>query len=641
MDKQMLVGNTIGSYEVLRELGQGGMGIVYKAHEQSLQRVVALKVLPEHLARDPSFVRRFQREAQAAAQLNHPNIVTIHAVGESGGVHFIAMEYIRGKTLGHHIQEQGQLDVRHALRIARQSAEALAEAHRRGIIHRDIKPSNIMLDEAGRVKVMDFGLAKALHGASEITVPGTQLGTPRYMSPEQIEGKPLDARSDLFSLGLVLAEMLTGQASFSAETPSTAMYQIVHQELPNLRDMNPEIPAVVAELIGKMTAKAPEDRPASAQAVLRDIDFILDHAPEMVSLKEIHEAPTMLGSMGGFSAQEASSVPKRGKRRMAVILAAVVVVMGAAAGILQFLATGGVAGSLPDEQLRAAVREALNMPQGRLAKDDVARLETLTADDRGIVDITGLERCTNLVEARLTRNKIANLEPLANLKSLETLSLAFNKVRDVAPLGNLTNLRHLYLDWNAVSDIRPLAALRQLECLNLNSNRVSDISPLVELKQLSWVELSDNRFVDYQPLTQLTRLRILNLDDTKGPDLTALSGLRDLQHLQLARCGITDISALAPLENLEVLFLHGNSIKDISALKAMHKLHELILSGNEISDLTPLAENPGFGEGDVLYLAGCPEYAGLVSGGNPLSDAALRDQIPLLAARGVKVVTEE
>ncbi|MBI1785006.1 serine/threonine protein kinase, partial [Candidatus Sumerlaeota bacterium] len=182
-----LIGKRINGYEVIRVLGRGGMGVVYKAHEMTLQRVVALKVLPNHLAENKEFITRFYREARAAAQLNHPNVVTIHRVGSDDGYHYIAMEYLKGRELTDIIKDKGQLEVNEALEIVRQMASALAAAHELGILHRDIKPHNVMIDNAGRVKVMDFGIAKINDSGGSgntqaLTMTGQLLGTPAYMS---------------------------------------------------------------------------------------------------------------------------------------------------------------------------------------------------------------------------------------------------------------------------------------------------------------------------------------------------------------------------------------------------------------------------------------------------------------------------
>ncbi len=260
-----LAGETVGNYTVEREIGRGGMGVVYKARETSLGREVALKVLHGHLSADMDFVRRFEREARAAAQLTHPNIVEVYAAGVDEGMHFIAMEYVKGHSLTEVIREKGRLEVAQALDIAGQAAEAFAEAHKQGIIHRDIKPRNLMVDLQGRVKVLDFGLAKALQGQTALTAHGTKLGTPMYMSPEQCQAEDLDRRTDVYSLGVTLYEMLAGAPPYSSDTPPLAlMYQIAKQPFPDIRNLNPKVPRAVAALIARMTAKDRTKRHGSA-----------------------------------------------------------------------------------------------------------------------------------------------------------------------------------------------------------------------------------------------------------------------------------------------------------------------------------------------------------------------------------------
>lgn len=271
MASRSLIGKVLGNYTIDRELGRGGMGIVYLAREESLQRIVALKVLAPELAKDEAYVKRFLREARAGARLNHPNIVPIHAVGNVGGVYFIAMAYIQGERLSDRIARHGQLAVRDALNIARQVASALVEAYENGIVHRDIKPENIMIDKAGRVQVMDFGLAHVMSGQSRLTADNLKLGTPHYMAPEQCKGQPMDGRTDLFSLGIVLYEMLAGDVPFKADTPLAVMYQITNEPLPPLNKQNAATPAPVVQLVTRLTAKEPSQRFDSAATLIQAI----------------------------------------------------------------------------------------------------------------------------------------------------------------------------------------------------------------------------------------------------------------------------------------------------------------------------------------------------------------------------------
>src|SRR3989442_9271113 len=226
-------GTKLGRYEIRSKLGAGGMGEVYLAQDAKLDRKVAIKFLPESLVADEQARKRLVREARAAAKLDHPNICAIHEVGEEDGRSFIAMQYIEGETLDARIKSK-PLVLKEALTIAAQIADALSEAHSHGIIHRDIKPSNIMVTSRGQAKVMDFGLARVIAGAVEseaetqslLTTPGTIVGTMPYMSPEQVRGEVLDGRSDIFSFGVVLYEMLSGRQPFASESAAATISAI-------------------------------------------------------------------------------------------------------------------------------------------------------------------------------------------------------------------------------------------------------------------------------------------------------------------------------------------------------------------------------------------------------------------------------
>src|SRR5438105_7012079 len=219
---------TVGRYEINGELGRGAMGVVYKATDPTIGRTVALKTmrLDVHGLDAKEMVRRFQNESRAAGVLNHPNIVTIYDAGEHDGIFYIAMEFIEGTTLHELMAEKRVLAADEVIQIARQICCGLDYAHSNGIVHRDIKPANIMITPNGTVKIMDFGIAKAGGG---MTSTGQVLGTPNYMSPEQVKGKPLDGRSDLFSLGVVLYEMATGEKPFVGQNVTTIIYKIVHE----------------------------------------------------------------------------------------------------------------------------------------------------------------------------------------------------------------------------------------------------------------------------------------------------------------------------------------------------------------------------------------------------------------------------
>ncbi len=253
-----MIGKKVSHYEITGKLGEGGMGVVYEAYDTVLKRKVALKFLPAGLTSDDETRKRFVREAQAAAALNHPNICTVHEIGEDDGHIFIVMPCIEGAGLAGRLKE-GPLSVDDALDIAIQAGKGLARAHKSDIVHRDIKPGNILLTEDGHVKIVDFGLAK-LGSMTKMTVVGTTMGTAGYMSPEQARGDDVDHRSDIWALGVVLYEMLTGSMPFRGEVDAAVIYSIMNEEPELLAEACPGCPAELLEIISTALAKEPGER---------------------------------------------------------------------------------------------------------------------------------------------------------------------------------------------------------------------------------------------------------------------------------------------------------------------------------------------------------------------------------------------
>ena len=263
----------IGRYKVLGELGRGAMGVVYKAEDPNLDRTVALKtIILEAEGRD-EYRKRFFLEAKAAGKLTHPGIVTTYDFGEQDGVAYLAMELLEGTDLRTRLK-QGALAPDEAVEVARQVAEGLGFAHERGIVHRDVKPGNIMLLERGRAKIMDFGLAR-MRAADHKTVTGMVLGTPKYMSPEQVAGSPVDQRSDLFSLGIVLYEMLTGARLFGAEDMTQIMHNVTYQEHEPPTRLKPELPAMLDFVVARALKKDPASRYQDAAELAADLSTCL------------------------------------------------------------------------------------------------------------------------------------------------------------------------------------------------------------------------------------------------------------------------------------------------------------------------------------------------------------------------------
>jgi Tol biopolymer transport system component len=296
-------GSRLGPYEILSPLGAGGMGEVWRARDPRLGREVAIKVLPEELSSDRERLKRFEREARSASALNHPNIVTIHEIGDEDGRFFLVMEHIEGQTLRELILE-GPLPPRRLLSIACQIADGLGRAHESGIVHRDLKPENVMVTKDGLVKILDFGLAKLAPQETQAasltetptvsagTAAGVVLGTVGYMSPEQASGKALDYRSDQFSFGAILYEMATGRRAFLGNTPVETLSAIIRDEPEPVGSVNPRVPAPLRWTIERCLAKNPEDRYVSTRDLARDLASVRDHLSEATTAGEPIPAPS-------------------------------------------------------------------------------------------------------------------------------------------------------------------------------------------------------------------------------------------------------------------------------------------------------------------------------------------------------------
>ena len=262
-----------GRYELHRQLGRGGMAEVFLARDQLLDRPVAMKVLFPEFATDPAFVERFRREATAAANLNHPNIVGVYDWGEADGTYFIVMEYVDGRTLSDILRAEGPLHPDRVADVGADVAAALGFAHRNGVVHRDVKPGNVLVTAAGQVKVADFGIARAITANADenLTQVGTVMGTATYFSPEQARGDAVDPRSDIYSLGCVLYELLVGKPPFSGDTPVAIAYKHVQESPVPPRHLNVELPAAIEAIVLKCLAKNPVNRYPSAEDLRADL----------------------------------------------------------------------------------------------------------------------------------------------------------------------------------------------------------------------------------------------------------------------------------------------------------------------------------------------------------------------------------
>jgi len=282
-----LIGTRLSKYEIQAEIGRGGMGVVYRGYDPLLDRYVAIKVLAPHLVWQQEFVERFLREARAAARLKHPNIVTIHDVGQQGGRYYFVMEYLEGRTLADVIRQRGPLPPKDVLSILRPLAGALDYAHHRGLVHRDIKSGNIIVGPEGLATLTDFGIVRAAQ-ETRLTATGTIVGTPEYMSPEQAKGLAVDARSDQYSLAVVAYEGLSGRVPFEAESTLALLHKIVYDPPPPIRQARPDLPVHVEDVLAKALAKEPGSRYAQVSA-------FVDALGRALAGEEAHAVPARPG----------------------------------------------------------------------------------------------------------------------------------------------------------------------------------------------------------------------------------------------------------------------------------------------------------------------------------------------------------
>jgi serine/threonine-protein kinase len=327
-----MIGELIdGRYEIEDLVGTGGMSSVYRARDTVLERRVALKILHEHFSRDPEYVERFRREARAIAQLNHPNIVTVIDRGDFRGRQFIVFELVPGDNLKDVVRRYGPLPVPEALALAHQIARGLAFAHEHGVVHRDVKPQNVLLDESGSAKVTDFGIARSLDPGDGLTQTGTVLGTSDYVAPEQLSGRRVDGRSDQYSLGVLLYELLTGEVPYSGDNFMAVAVRHLRDPVPSVRERRHDVPERVDEIVIKAMAKQPDDRFPSMEAMVAALEAVLAQETPAgdTSAEATGELPTI---------SKPARPAARRRRRISPLWAALLVVIAGALALGLILA---------------------------------------------------------------------------------------------------------------------------------------------------------------------------------------------------------------------------------------------------------------------------------------------------------------
>lgn len=371
-----LTGRTFDDFRILRKLGAGGMASVYLADQTSLGRRVAIKMMSSSMT-DASMaqrsLQRFRTEAMAAATLTHPNIVQVYTIGESAGMPYIAMEYVPGRNLSELVRRLGPLDLKLGLHIIRQAGRALGAAHTAGVIHRDIKPANILVSPKGDVKVADFGLSQLTSGpmaSPGLTQTGTTVGTPRYMSPEQIEGRIVDARSDLYSLGVTLYYVLAGRPPFDSNSPMVLASQHLRDEPPLVSDFRAGLPSELVELVQRLLAKKPDDRYASATELVKDLGSIIAQLDS--PLDDEHVSATEVSAVKK-AFKPTDNQPKQGAGIGGLIL------VGVVAAAVGFASAGMTRQQNP-------LRQNVDVPKADTAREQYvgALLSGRTADFRAV-----------------------------------------------------------------------------------------------------------------------------------------------------------------------------------------------------------------------------------------------------------------
>lgn len=620
----------IAHYEVLREIGRGGMGVVYKAYQPSLNRVLALKVLTKSRALDETMLQRFRQEAQAAAQLNHPNVVTIYDIGSDDGSHYIAMEYINGRDLWDLIAQEKHLNLKRSLTIMRQVLDALGAAHARQIVHRDIKPQNIMIEANGRVRVLDFGLAHMRTGDSlMLTLPGSVIGTPAYMSPEQCRGQRAEPYSDLYACTVVLYNMLTGRIPFQADELPALIHNILHEPTPSILDRFPAAPESLDRLLKKGMAKEPGDRFATADEMREAMEQLLaeidqpDVRPPSQPVSKKKSLPRWVWATSAaalllvlivFIALQTRPFSKRSDSAM-VMPADAIPTPVAAASVTDPSSEQRTRPAPPQEQtvspltipdpaLARALRSAVGKVKGELTKNDLFHLDSLNIPNGPITDLTGLELAVNLRHLELGYNPIADYSTVMDLRKLKVLMLqglpwdpSLEELATSHPTVVELHLVEMDITDSQLAVLNGHPRLAELHLVALNRVTDAGVLELKDLPNMRRLELHSNRQLTPRALGVLSHhpyLQFLqyNLQPVSDPSFDSLGDLKQLRYLYLQYTDVTtaDLRHLTGHPQLRELHLDGSTQLNDACFKVMKTMPNLdMLSLNDTASISPQA----------------------------------------------------
>lgn len=605
-------GLVLGNYLVLDKLGQGGMGMVLKAEHRRMKRIVALKVLSPAVVKLPNMLRRFQREAQAAARLQHPNIVAAYDADEFKGVHFLVMQYIEGTNLSALVKKQGPLPIDKGVDFIQQAARGLEYAHAAGVIHRDIKPSNLLLDKSGTIRVLDMGLARIelTDGAqSELTGSGMVLGTVDYMSPEQaVNVRTADQRSDIYSLGITLYYLLTGKAAYGGDSLMEKLLAHREHPIPSLREVRPDVPAGLSALFRIMVAKAPEDRYQSMTEVREALEVCMvapsfaalpkaeNFAPQFPSEesallrffdgidKTLNDSPRSSGAKPELSdtcaaKESGSTFPGP---RVVTPLQALLQQKGLRLWI------GGALAMLLLVALVLALRKGPEEPiKRRKARvNEVVAVEPANTAESGSSSRPGRKRTAAEVP----------VDPAAGLDAEWV-----QRVRALAPEEQVAAVEEELQKWNSEFEAPPGekpfvhtiegGAVTEFEIRGRNMRDVGPVAAFSHLKRFGILAGGDAP-TDFENLSQLSGLKLeaLTVEGTIVSDLAPLLDI-PLRSLQLHRTRVRNLSPLGEHPTLKQLDCSDNHLTDLSPLAGL-KLESITCSDNPIQDLSPLEDMP-------------------------------------------------
>ncbi len=678
----------LAHYEVLEVLGNGGFGTVVKAFDEKLHRFVAIKLMSPLLAATSAARKRFVREARSAAAVRHANVIAIYAV-EDQPIPYLVMDYIAGRTLQQKLDATGPLELTDVLRIGQRTAAGLAAAHEMGLIHRDIKPGNILLEEGvEHVKITDFGLARAADDAG-LTQSGFIAGTPMYMAPEQALGEKIDQRADVFSLGSVLYAMCSGRPPFRAANTIAVLKRVVEDTPRPIREIMPEVPEWLCQLISELHAKNPADRVTSARGVS---DLLGRRLAELQGTGDIPAEPGVPGS-GEGKAPAAKEAPRPSRavrwlgffnRRRMVVATAIVVLFGClgfaeATGVTDFRGTvirllapegtlvvevddPGVSVKIdgPDIVITGAGAKEIRLTPGNYMVEatkngKLVKQELVTVTKNGLRIVRVSHEPPTPVTKAAPRSAVESAweRVVSALSAAEQVRAVAARMKELNPGFDATVrptiedgvVRELELNTDDVTDISPVRALTRLRALRCSgfgdrNSPLTDLSPLGELP-LRTLVLAKGELFDLSPLRgmPLTEFRCYG---TRVNDLSPLTGMK----LRILNCDGLHVSDISPLEGmpLEVLDLTGTSVEDLAALAGM-KLEQLGLERTKVSDLSVLKGMKltalsvcGTKVSDLSPLTGM-KLTFLHCGGSNVSDLSPLNGMPLgdLNCAGAKV----